>query len=94
MITGNTSQAITVKAGTVTDYYFLCDTTDAQITVTENDDSAKSTSCHEGYAHLGYGKRTQNEKIDLLIEAPADVTYEFVITENPLTATTTSDGVP
>lgn len=94
VVTGNISQAITVKAGTVTDYYFLCDTTDAQITVTENDDSAKSTSCHEGYAHLGYDKRTQNEKIDLLIEAPADVTYEFVITENPLTATTTSDGAP
>ncbi|WCC80397.1 hypothetical protein O6R08_02385 [Cutibacterium equinum] len=83
VVTGTTSQTIVGKAGTITDYYFLCDTTDAQITVTENDDSAQSTPCHEGYAHLSYGKRAHDEKIDVLIEAPDDVTYEFVITENP-----------
>ncbi|MGK2310471.1 hypothetical protein [Cutibacterium sp. V970] len=83
VVTGTISQTIGVEAGAITDYYFLCDTPDAQITVTENDGAAESTPCHEGYAHISSGKRTQHEKIDLLIEVPGDVTYEFVITENP-----------
>ena len=29
VVTGSTSQTVVVKAGTVTDYYFLCDTTSA-----------------------------------------------------------------
>jgi len=83
VVTGSTSQTVVVKAGTVTDYYFLCDTTDALMSVTENDESTASTPCHEGFAHLSVGKRAQSGQIELHIDAPENVTYEFVITENP-----------
>ncbi|RFT20373.1 hypothetical protein FD515_01340 [Cutibacterium acnes] len=83
VVTGSTSQTVVVKAGTVTDYYFLCDTTDALMSVTENDESTASTPCHERFAHLSVGKRAQSGQIELHIDAPENVTYEFVITENP-----------
>jgi len=82
VVTGSTSQTVVVKAGTVTDYYFLCDTPDALMSVTEDDESTISAPCHEGFAHLSVGKLVQNGQIELHVDAPENVTYEFVITEN------------
>ena len=82
VVTGPTSQTLVVNAGTVTDYYFLCDTPDALMSVTEDDESTISAPCHEGFAHLSVGKRVQNGQIELHVDAPENVTYEFVITEN------------
>lgn len=84
VVIGSTSQTVVVEAGTVTDYYFLCDTTDALTSVTEDDESTASAPCHGGFAHLSVGKRAQSGQVELQIDAPDNVTYEFVIAENPV----------
>ncbi|WP_195839874.1 hypothetical protein [Cutibacterium porci] len=84
VVTGSTSQTVAIQAHTVTDYYFVCDTDDTLISVTEDDGPTTSAPCHQRFAHVSIGERAQSGQIEVQIEVPDDVSYEFVITENPV----------